>query len=134
MPRQQTTGKKGTPSWKPAGRLRAVAEHPGYRQRWCSRDPDNLRRKEEEGWVPVNSVTGSKAEHDAAEDIHGGTPLDSSQTYRELLLMEMPEETAQAREAYYREKTHRQTIGVKKEAAKELAKVGAPTHGRVIIE
>ena len=131
---EQVTEKKGKPSWKPAAALKAKPI-PGYRTRWTHKDPINIQRKEAEGWVMVNSETGLTSEHEHPEDIESGTPVTSVTEYRELVLMALPEEDGQARDAYFTEQTDKQTAGLKKVLQSDLKKGGkAEVHGKIIIE
>lgn len=116
--------KMGKPSWKPARMLDVEFDTPGYRKRWVDNDPANIRRKQAEGWVFVNKETGFPAEHKDPGLVHGGAPLDSSIQYRDVVLMALPEDTAQARDEYYAEINKRQLEGVNETAAANMQSVG----------
>ena len=81
--------------------------------------------------------TGLPAEHENPD----GKPLTSSTEYRELVVMALDEEIAQARDAYFREKTRAQTVSLKDrlqddldDAAKAHGAVPARAEGKIVIE
>lgn len=141
MPRQQSE-KKGRPAWKPASTLDVIQKSEDFRYRWTDRDPGNLDRKIAEGWVFVNKETGIPGEHEHPERVADGMPLDTTKTFRELVVMAMPEETAQERDAYYREQTRKQTVGLKDVLKRDLSEAAersgssqvAPVDGTIVIE
>lgn len=120
--------KKGTASWRPHKTLEVKSTRPGYRQRWVNTDPANLEKKQAEGWV------FSKAEHDRAKSVDIGKNLGSVQQYRDLVLMEIPEETVEARSKYYEGETQSQLSGITKRLKQKMAQSGnAATYGEVMI-
>lgn len=114
MPRkpQEPQTKKGKPTWKPADKL-TVHGTPGFRQRWVVKDSANIDKKLAEGWAMASPTAGLRPVHVRPETVQDGEPQTSTTEYRELVLMEMPEELAQARTEYFREKTRQQTAGLK---------------------
>ena len=129
--------KKGKPSWKPAGTLEVFQKKPGFRYRWCDKDPQNIQRKVAEGWRHVNRETGLPVEHENPD----GETLTSSTEYRELVVMALPEDVAQERDAYFREKTRAQTVSLKDrlqddldDAAKAHGAPRAKAEGTIVIE
>ena len=134
--------KSGTPSWRPATNLNVRNKEPGRRYRWTLNDQAHIERKLEERWYFANpEIGGASAEHTSSH-VSDGKPLDSTKTYRELVLMAIDESDAKEREAFYQAKTQRQTAGLKKEletsnrteAGKHGAAQIAPIHGRIVIE
>lgn len=118
------TPKKGRPSWAPARMLDLNGKKNGYRYRWCDTDPANIRKKLAEGWVFVNRETGHPVEHDDPNLMHGGATPDGALQYRDVIAMALPEETAQGRDAYYREINERQLAQVNESAAAKMQSVG----------
>jgi len=112
------TVKKGHATWKPAQKLQVHDRKPGFRYRWREDDPQNLQRAIAEGWQFVNPITGIPGEHDEPGD--GQKSLTSNTEYRELRLMALPEEVAQARDEYFRERTDQQTAGLKDRLQSDL--------------
>lgn len=104
--------KKGYASWKPATLLATSGELPGWRKRWCSNDAANITKKQAEGWVLVNGTTGQPIEHEQRPHTADASQLTSAKTYREMVLMVMPEELAKSREEFHRERTRQQTAGI----------------------
>jgi hypothetical protein len=129
----ETQVKKGKPSWAPATALQA-RKIPGFRTRWINKDPMNVQRKEAEGWEVVHADKGLQSEHEHPGDLSSGKPVTSVTEYRELVLAALPEEVAQAREAYFTEQTDKQTASLKSNVQKDLASGGAAVHGKIIIE
>lgn len=133
--------KKGKRSWAPAQKLSLVNKQPGFRHRWCDNDPQNIEKKQAEGWVFVDPNQGVKADHEFPEHVSDGKPLTSTKTYRELVAMALPEDLAEARDEYHEELTRKQTAGLKHrletdlgdEARKDGAS-GAAAHGTIVIK
>ena len=119
--------KKGKPTWRPASKLDVESKLPGYRLRWVDKDPMNVRKKTDEGWIPVNGTNG-KVEHVPTGDISDGKAVDSVTQYKEVVLMALPEELGQARDQYFAEKTARQTAG----RANDMANKVGPQHAHLV--
>lgn len=140
--RRKTTrakvAKKGRPSWNPAAMLDVVNPTPGFRHRWVDKDPANVQKKIAEGWVMANEINGHTAEHEHPDKMGDGAPLTSAKEYRELVLMAIPEETAQARDEFYREKTEQQTAGLKRNLQQDIDETGVSgveaTFGKIVID
>ena len=134
--------KSGTPSWRPATNLDVRKKEPGKRYRWTWNDQAHIERKIEERWHFVNPEIGGASAKHTSSHVSDGKPLDSTKTYRELVLMAIDESDAREREAYYQARTQKQTAGLKQEleasnrteAGKGGAANIAPIHGRIVIE
>ena len=120
--------KKGSKSWKPFNLLEVTKKDPGFRYRWCDKDPANLDKKAAEGWkfVPSKSVNATKP--DATLTTGSYTDIDyadcsttSIVEYRESILMALDEETAQARQEYFENKTRQQAVLTPKDRARQAA-------------
>jgi len=125
---KKVTSKKGREPWKPAQLLSVRDKTPGFRYRWCDKDMDNIRRKEEEGWIKVSSTTSLKGEHDRPVNTVDGAPLcRDGVDYREVILMALPEERGLARDEYQaqrvREHSHEAMRG---NLERETGKLGTP--------
>lgn len=115
------TGKK---SWRPAQMLHTMNEKPGYRYRWCDKDPANLDKKKAEGWEFVGTPQTDKPDASCAADSdidYAGNGLTSITEYRELVRMRLDEETALARDEYYNNITDMQTATTPKERVRAMA-------------
>jgi hypothetical protein len=127
--------KKGKPTWKPASITDVVNKEPGYRYRWVNKLPDNLYKKEQEGWETVSGLTGDRAS--AVDDgrVHTGKNLTSAYEKHDVILQRMPEDLAEARDAYVNEKTRKRTLGLTAHVKKEMRDKGgnAPVHGNITI-
>lgn len=134
-----TEPKKGRPSWKPASRLSVSGKREGYVQRWVDEEPANLQRKKADGWNPVNGTLGSHVKHEHPDLTGDGKPLGSTVKYRNMVLMEIPEEDYKAHREYYAEQTRLQTVGLKARAEHENAanargRAAAQLYGKITIE
>lgn len=98
----KTDIKKPTTPWQPASILlvpeSVKAKYSGKRLRWVRKT--DLDRKTAEGWTPIKESDSIK------RTIIDGTQMDSTIQKRELILCEMPEDLAKARDAFFAEKTN----------------------------
>lgn len=125
--------KKGKRSWKPASLNEFDNKEPGYRYRMVRKDPDNLAKKESEGWEKVSAIQGSKTEHNDPQRINEPKRLTSVQEGKDWVLARMPEELAQERDDYYQNETNRRVAGLTAHMKKETAAQGTNTHGNITI-
>lgn len=127
--------KKGKPSWKPASVTDVLDKESGFRYRWANKMPDNLAKKEAEGWETVSKLKGDSAK--AADDgkIQTGKNLTSIYEKHDLVLQRIPEDVAQERDGYFKEQTARRTMGLTAHLKKEIRTKGgnAPVHGNITI-
>jgi hypothetical protein len=72
----------------------------GMRRRWIRNTPDNIERQKAGGW---NIITGG-----APEKVAINQSADGTRRYGDLILAEMPEDKARAREAFFRNQGQRQ--------------------------
>jgi hypothetical protein len=124
--------KKGNTSWKPASVLDVSDKDPNKRYRWVTKTPDNQAKKMAEGWEPVSGLQSDKAEH-SSNRIHDGAALTSVLEKHDCVLMSIPEEMAQERDAYFNQQSQRQVAGLTAHVKKELGKEGAVSHGNITI-
>lgn len=129
--------KKGKASWKPAQKLDVRNKDPNFRYRFRDKDPQNIQRALAEGWEFVNPITGIPGEHIDPEDSQ--KDLTSTTEYRELTLMALPEDIAQARDEHFQELTRRQTVGLKDRLQSDLDKDAPEGHrtsatGTIVID
>ena len=132
---KSTSGiKKGKTSWKPASVTDVTNKEDGYRYRWANKTPDNLAKKLQEGWETVSGITsdGSQAVDDGK--MSSGKKLTSIYEKHDVILQRIPEEVAQERDAYYADRTKKQTLGLTSHFKNEIKKEGnVPTHGEITI-
>ena len=129
---KKSEAKKGNKSWRPAQRLRVTGKNPDYEYRWIdASDPDNLRRKQEDGWVPASELHGHTAEN-------GEKQMTSVTESRGSVLHAIPKEDYQMHRDYYQERTKKQIAGLKKtlvdEAEKARPGASRNIHGTIVIE
>ena len=116
------TPKKGKPSWSWRNRFSVSNKDPNFRYRFVDRtDASNLSSKLEDGWVFVNRETGVPGDHNFdVRDLADGKRLDSAYTYREHVLMALPEEIAVERDKAVRSMTEGQTASIKRRVESDI--------------
>jgi len=127
--------KKGTKSWSPSNLGDIIEKEPGFRYRRVRKDDDNVAKKLEEGWQFVNAINGPKTQAIHPE----GRPdephkITSTVEGRDWVAMRLDEETAQARDEFYNEKTARLEKRINTQTKQELYKDGASIHGSITKE
>lgn len=98
--------------WRPSSRMGGFNAPEGYRTRWCEDTPENIAKKESEGWVLLDktkfpNLSGTTNYEKQVTDSEG-----LSRTYlkrNELVAMVLPEEIARERDEYYRQETENRT-------------------------
>lgn len=133
MEQKQNDGvKKGNTSWRPHRTLNVKKRTEGKRLRWVNTDPANIEKKQVEGWVFAQNEDTA---HDRPKGVDHGKQIGSLKQYRDLVLMEIPEETAVARNEYYSDVTKRQSAGVTKQVKDKIGQAlpGATVYGEVKI-
>ncbi len=118
--------KEPTTPWKPASLLAGVKPRPGFRGRWTRSDA--VEKRKLEGWVIVEAqgITG--------KTILDATKLGAFTKSRGLVWMEIPEELAKEREAFYK----RLTDGAIKSRIEEFSQIAdegsGSSYGKITIE
>ena len=127
--------KKGKSTWKPASLNEFTDKEDGYRYRMSRKDPENLAKKEQEGWETVSAVNGAATKHDDPERIGEPKKLTSVQEGRDWVLQRLPEDLAKERDSYYQDLTDRKTAGLTAHIKREIKDKGgnAPVHGEITI-
>jgi hypothetical protein len=130
-PKAELALKKGAASWKPAAVTDVTNKEDGFRYRWAHKDPDNLAKKQAEGRDYVDRKSdGVKASEVRLED---GKDLTSVYEKRDVVLMKIPEELAQSRDAYMNDKSEKRIAGLTASTKKDLGEQGAEMHGDITI-
>lgn len=132
-PGQPKSLNKGNSSWSPASVTDVSHKEPGYRYRWSRKDPDNLYKKEQEGWETVSGVTSDKAVAENINKIIEGKNLSSVNEKHDVILQRLPEEVALKRDEYWNNEADRRISGLTAHIKKDLAKEGAGAHGEITI-
>ncbi len=117
--------RKPTTPWKPANIIDMVEKHrrPGFRPRWVR--VDQVDKKTAEGWNIIIGKNQQDVSHERT--IIDGKPLDGTVRKRGLILMEMPEEMAQARAEYHKNLTEMSVKNKAKQFAKDTTVDGSIT-------
>ena len=124
--------KKGRSSWQPARFLQVKGKDPAYNYRWCVDNPENLAKKELEGWDFVDT-TKEKLQGIRPDGIDMGKSLDSRMRARGHVLMKMPKETVEARKEYYAKKVDETIETIRTDASGSIRKEGAKPYGTLKI-
>lgn len=116
-----TKTKKAKAEWARPDLLRVEEKRPEAAYKWARED--NVERLKEEGWVASQDarLTTDRLEGDGAK-------LDSNIRRRELVLMEMPVEMAEARQTYWRSKAEEQAKAIRERYLEEAERRGFPVH------
>lgn len=125
--------KKGNSSWKPSSVTDVVGKEPGYRYRWVNKDPDNMAKKEAEGWETVNGLQADQVAPTDSNRVHEGNKMTSVIEKRDVILQRIPEELAQERDAYFNNESARRISGLTAHIKKDLGNTGAAMHGEITI-
>ena len=127
--------KKGNSSWKPASLNEFTNKEDGYRYRMIRKDPDNLAKKQQEGWEIISKMNDKNSEHVDPNRIEHGKPLTSVLEGRDWVYARMTEDMALERDKYHEQKNTRQVAGLTSHLKKELHDKGgnAPLHGEITI-
>ena len=132
-PKQTPSVKKGNSSWKPASAMEVINKEPGFRYRWSNKMPDNLAKKEVEGWETVSGVQSDQSVHLDAGRMNDGKQMTSIRERHDVILQRIPEETAQGRDAYMNAKTEMRTNALTAHIKKAAKEDGTDTHGEITI-
>jgi len=125
--------KKGNASWKPASVTDTFNKQPGYRYRWVNKDPDNLAKKQAEGWEVINGLQADKVSATENDLISQGSSLTSVFEKKDVILQRIPEEIAAERDSYFNNESDRRISGLTAHVKKDLNKEGASAHGEITI-
>ncbi len=122
------TPKKGNASWKaPTGET--LMKEKGYGYRWTAES--EIPGRLQEGWTLVTAKHGETTYVDGKDKIFGGTRLDSVVAKRDRVLMRMPDEMIEQRNAHYNQRAENQVMAIKQRASEQA---GETLHGEIKIE
>lgn len=139
---QVKKAKKGAKSWTPSNLGDLQNKEAGYRYRWVRNDPDNIAKKEAEGWEFVNATNTPKTTGAfSSSRLDEPKQLTSNPTRRDAVAMRLDDQdedsTARQRDRYHNDKVDklekRIYAGTKKDLG-EIGKDGAPIHGNITKE
>lgn len=132
--RNSVEEKKKKVQWKPAKLLDTISglNEDEFVYRWVDKDAANMVKKQSEGWMIVNQLDGEKIVHNRPGILDDGSNLVPSLTdYRELILMKIPKELAQARREYYDNLTNQRLEGLVSTAKDNAKNLGGLIHGSI---
>lgn len=113
--------KKGRRSWQWRNRFDVDKKDPRFRYRFVEATPERLERATEEGWSFVNKETGLPGEHNYDNDVSDAKKVPGAKYVRGMVLMALPEDLAQDRDAFIREQTEAQTADITRRLRNDLA-------------
>lgn len=133
--------KKGKPTWKPANVIE-VKPRTGFTPRMINKDPQNLVRKQNEGWEIESGLNNSAPSTTTGYGrINEGKSLTSVMEGHDYVIGWLPNEQVEARREYYQSKTDRMTQALIRQTQKEMkdaargVRGGSPeVHGSITIE
>lgn len=130
---RKKSAKKGNRSWAPAAPLGIKSRDSSSRLRWVHAEPANMLKKRAEGWEQADA---GDAVHDRPNGVESGKGSPAGVLeYRDMVLMKMPEEMAQEREAYYRNASQEQLTGLKTRTKRDIrSKTGVTVEGDITID
>jgi len=119
--------------WRGVDRLEVANRLPEWGYRWIENSPESIQKREAEGFLIVNEMTGVPGDTNTESD-----GMDGSKRHRELVLAALPEELKRARKEHTQELTERQTAGLKESLDEGLAGIsgnhGGQAEGKIVIE
>lgn len=134
----QVGAKKGKRSWNPGQYLDVDKKAKGkFRYRFVVDDPQEIRKRLQQGFVFVNPITGVPGDSTHEGRVGAEKKLDTTQKVRELVLMALPNEDGKLHDEWVNDQTRKQTINLPTEAhARFDGSLGsrAPVYGRTVIE
>lgn len=139
-PRKELETKKGNKTWTPSNLGDLLKKEEGKRYRWVRNEPDNIAKKEAEGWEFVNGTNTPRTlgafSSNRLDEPH---QLTSNPTRRDSVAMWLDDEgedsLAKQRDRYHNDKVERREKSLFAGTKKDLAKEGsAPIHGNLTKE
>jgi hypothetical protein len=91
--------------WAPGNRIGKIIPPEGHVVRWCHDTPENIIKKQEEGWKIYNKTIDPNAKVNGYEhQINDSNGLTSTILKRnELVAMILPENSVESRKEYYQQ-------------------------------
>lgn len=118
--------KKGNASWKPKEEVQVEKQlhDPNYRYRYVAADDYRITTLIGQGWELCTALNGERTFKgtNGATRVIAGTSLDTVVGDRDRVLMRLPIEGAQKRDAHYEEKAKRLVKGVAADAKNKVGK------------
>lgn len=117
-----------TRPWEPAT-LMGIPEDlkdPAFVYRYCTKDearPGNIRKKIAEGWEIDTELSKKMKTRNLVPTINDGTPVDNTLQIREMIVMRMPKELKESRDAYFAKLNGENSKGTKENFNDEVEKI-----------
>jgi len=128
----------GADEWIPASTLDQIEglEQDKFRYRWVEKKPERVKRFMAEGWSLVNELDGDRIFHRRGQtgSLDAGKTLDTSVDYRDVVMMKLPIERAEARRRYYQKKTDKAAELINRDAQNNARNLGGEIEPHVRIQ
>jgi len=114
--------------WVPAPTLDQLEglDTENWAYRWIEKRPNRVKKFMAEGWTFVNELDGDRIFHKRAQtgQLDAGRALTTEVDYREVVMMKLPKERAEARRRYYQAKTDKAVGLINREVSQEARNLG----------
>lgn len=128
----------GTDEWIPASTLDNIEglERDKFVYRWVEKRPERVKKQMAEGWTLVNELDGDRIFHRRAQTgaLEAGKSLDTSIDYKDVVMMKLPIERAEARRRYYQKKTDKAAELINRDAQNTARNLGGEIEPHVRIQ
>lgn len=112
--------KKGKPVWGGQAPLMVRLMDPDKHYVWGMKDETEMERYADLGLKPCQGIGGQATRGAGGESVHDGKPLTTVKTFRELVLLEMPQELREAQLAFMDEQAMDQVRGLEQASQEQF--------------
>jgi len=124
--------------WVPAPTLDQLEglDTENWAYRWVSKLPNRIKKFLAEGWSFVNKEEGDHVLHRRSQtgQLDAGRALTTEVDYREVVMMKLPKERAEARQRYYQAKTDKAVGQINREVKQEAKNLGGDVAPRAQVQ
>jgi hypothetical protein len=124
--------------WVPGSTIDQIEglDRENFAYRWVQKDVARIKRFLAEGWTFVNELDGDKVLHRKATTgaLDAGSRLDTSVDHRDVVMMKLPRERAEARRRYYQKKTDKAVELINRDAQNAARNLGGEINPQVRIQ
>lgn len=122
--------------WVPASILDQIEglDRENFVYRWVSKNPGRIRKLQKEGWSFVNEAEGDRVLHRRVPNLDDGQPVTSEVDFREVVMMKLPIERAEARRRYFQKRTDRAMELINREAQQQAANLGGEVNPSIRVQ
>ena len=128
----------GSDEWIPASTLDQIEglDRENFVYRWVEKRPERVKRFMAENWTFVNELDGDRIFHKRGNTgaLDAGKSLDTSIDYKDVVMMKLPRERAEARRRYYQKKTDKAADLINQDAKNTARNLGGEIEPHVRIQ